>query len=196
MNNVKKCSRCGEILPIEQFSTKANRCRDCVRIYSAEWCKKNPDKSKEKSAKFRQNHPGYDSGWRKNNLEKDRLRRNKYQRERILNDLNFKMRKGIRSAVCNALRGNIKYIHAIDLLGCSLEDLRRHIERQFQPGMTWENWGRYGWHIDHIIPVSYFDMADPEQQKQAWHYTNLQPLWAEDNLKKNNKILERQLILM
>lgn len=73
-------------------------------------------------------------------------------------------------------------------LGCSLEELKTHLEQQFQLGMTWENWSRTGWHIDHIQPLSSFDLTDREQFLKAAHYTNLQPLWAKDNLVKHNKI--------
>lgn len=76
---------------------------------------------------------------------------------------------------------------AIRDLGCSMEELKVYLESKFQPGMSWDNYSFTGWHIDHIIPLSSFDLTDPEQFKQACHYTNLQPLWAEDNFKKSNK---------
>jgi len=63
-----------------------------------------------------------------------------------------------------------------------------HLESKFQEGMSWENYGKNGWHLDHIIPLSAFDLTDPEQLKIACHYTNIQPLWARDNLVKSNKI--------
>ena len=75
-------------------------------------------------------------------------------------------------------------------VGCSFEKLRNHIEKQFRPGMSWEN--RAEWHIDHITPVSYFvknfDFTDIKIQKKCFHYTNLQPLWAYENLSKGTKI--------
>jgi len=73
-----------------------------------------------------------------------------------------------------------------NLLGCSLEVLKFHLECYFTKGMSWDNYGYYGWHIDHIKPCAAFDLTDPEQQKQCFHYTNLQPLWAEDNMKKSD----------
>lgn len=73
-------------------------------------------------------------------------------------------------------------------LGCSLEELKTHLEIQFKEGMIWSNWSRTGWHIDHIIPLSSFDLTDREQFLKAVHYTNLQPLWAKDNIAKSNKI--------
>ena len=74
-----------------------------------------------------------------------------------------------------------------ELIGTSIENLRKHLESQFKLGMSWENWGLKGWHIDHIRPLSSFNLTDPEQQKLAFHYTNLQPLWAKDNIRKGAK---------
>ncbi len=73
------------------------------------------------------------------------------------------------------------------LLGCTYQQLVGHLEAQFKPGMTWENKGKDGWHIDHIRPLASFDLTDPEQLHRACHYTNLQPLWARDNLSKGAK---------
>jgi hypothetical protein len=73
------------------------------------------------------------------------------------------------------------------LLGCSASQVRAHLEAQFLPGMTWENWTMDGWHVDHIRPCASFDLTDEDQQRQCFHYTNLQPLWAEDNWAKSDK---------
>jgi len=79
----------------------------------------------------------------------------------------------------------------VDYVGCSFEELKNHLEKQFKPGMSWEN--RTEWHVDHIIPVNYFiknfDFSDINIQKKCWHYTNLRPLWKFDNLSKGTKIL-------
>jgi hypothetical protein len=82
---------------------------------------------------------------------------------------------------------NNRYIDE-NLLGCSINDCKTHIESKFKLGMTWENYGHKTWHIDHIIPYSFFDLSDEEQVKKCFHYTNLQPLWAEENYKKRDKI--------
>ena len=79
----------------------------------------------------------------------------------------------------------------LNLLGCSAQFLRTYIENKFLEGMTWDNYGKHGWHIDHIIPCSSFNLTDSTQQQICFHYTNLQPLWAIDNLKKSNKILSK-----
>ena len=72
-----------------------------------------------------------------------------------------------------------------NVFGCSTDELVKHLEDQFKDGMTWDNYGRYGWHIDHIKPLS--KAEDMEDLIRRAHYTNLQPLWATDNLKKSNK---------
>ena len=72
-----------------------------------------------------------------------------------------------------------------ELTGADIDVVKAHLERQFVDGMTWENRG--AWHVDHIRPCASFDLTDPEQQRQCFHYTNLQPLWAEDNLAKSDR---------
>lgn len=80
------------------------------------------------------------------------------------------------------------------LIGCTMEQLRSHLESKFKPGMTWENHGS-GWHIDHIMPCAAFDFTNPDQIFQCFHYTNMQPLWAHENLSKSDKILTTQMNL-
>ena len=75
------------------------------------------------------------------------------------------------------------------LIGCSINRLLAHIESKWLPGMTWENHGQMGWHIDHILPCDMFDMTDEAQQRACFHYTNLQPLWWLDNIRKGAKII-------
>ncbi len=108
-------------------------------------------------------------------------------RARRQSDIVFRLRKQLRSRVYCAIKGNFKSGSAVRDLGCSIEYLKAYLEGQFEPGMSWDNWGRHGWHIDHIHPLASFDLTDPEQFKQAVHYTNLQPLWAKDNLEKGTK---------
>lgn len=74
------------------------------------------------------------------------------------------------------------------LVGCSRAELVSRLEAAFLPGMTWDNYGRGGWHIDHVIPCDAFDLLDPEQQRACFHYTNLQPLWEKDNCAKGARL--------
>lgn len=122
--------------------------------------------------------------WEKNNQDY----RRQYIRVRLQNDLQFRLIGAIRARVRCAIRNGKKSFGTVELIGCSLRELRKYLERQFKPGMTWKNWGLKGWHVDHIRPCSSFDLSDPEQQKQCFHFTNLQPLWAEDNLSKGSSV--------
>lgn len=111
-----------------------------------------------------------------------------YWISRYKNDLQYRLTKSLRGRLSHAIKGKIKGGSAVRDLGCTIEELIIHLEKQFQSGMTWENWNYGGWHIDHIVPLSYFDLTNQEQVKIACHYTNLQPMWALENIKKSNKI--------
>ena len=86
--------------------------------------------------------------------------------------------------------GTEKTLSFQEYVGCSPKELVAYLEEQFLEGMDWTNHGVHGWHIDHIQPCASFDLTDPEQQRQCFHYTNLQPLWAEDNLRKSDQWVE------
>ena len=109
-------------------------------------------------------------------------------------ELNYVLRLRVRTRLLKALRtagvnSNNTSLH--DLLGCSVDELRTYLESRFMKGMDWSN--RSKWHIDHIKPLASFDLTDPGQLCEACHYTNLQPMWAEDNIAKSDKILEASL---
>lgn len=109
-------------------------------------------------------------------------------RARRQRDLSFRIGANLSTALYKAFRRRgVAKSSLLNLLGCSIDELRSHLQRQFLPGMSWENYGYHGWHIDHIRPRSSFDLTDPDQQKQCFHYTNLQPLWGFDNFQKNSK---------
>lgn len=103
-------------------------------------------------------------------------------------DLNFKLTKILRGRLGIAIKGKAKAASSLELLGCSVEHLKAWLEFWMKPGMTWENYGYRGWHIDHKKPCASFDLTKLEEQKKCFHYTNLQPLWAQENLSKGDKI--------
>jgi len=118
---------------------------------------------------------------RKNNQEKMRIYRNKWKRN---NPEHGKLENALRNRLWHALKTNQKVGSAVRDLGCTIEELKIWLESQFQSGMTWDNWVFYGWHIDHKIPLSFFDLTNREQFLKACHYTNLQPMWGVENLRK------------
>jgi len=113
-------------------------------------------------------------------------KRNLYLKNKLKTDPIFKIIKYQRIRMRQVLKGESKCKSTIELLGCSAEYCWNHLEQQFKPGMTKDNYGL--WHVDHITPCISFDLNDPEQQKICFHYTNLQPLWAIDNIKKGAKL--------
>lgn len=118
---------------------------------------------------------------------RNKARRSLKMRNWRKNSIN-RLVSNVRSRIGHALKRNSKSARTFSLLGCSLPELWRHLESKFVPGMTRENYGPV-WHVDHIRPVILFDLSDPEQQKECFHYSNLQPLFALDNLRKGAKIL-------
>lgn len=124
----------------------------------------------------------YERAWRRAHAGE----RNERRRLRSRADPQFRMADRLRSRLYGALRGRRKTGSAVALLGCSLADAVAHLGRQFRPGMTWENHGPV-WHVDHIRPLAGFDLTDPGQLAQACHFTNLQPLWAAENIAKRDR---------
>lgn len=116
------------------------------------------------------------------------IHKNRYKR-----DILYQLKNLLRIRLNHALNGKYKTGSAIKDLGCSIEELKSYLESKFYPNpntnepMTWDNRGVLGWHIDHIIPLS--SAKTEEELIRLCHYTNLQPLWAKDNLAKGNKIV-------
>lgn len=105
-------------------------------------------------------------------------------------DFTYKMKNIIRNRLRIALKKNTKKSKTLDLVGCTLTELKQYLEAKFQPGMTWDNWSINGWHIDHIKPLDSFDLSDERQLAEACHYSNMQPMWADENRKKYNHIFK------
>ena len=93
-----------------------------------------------------------------------------------------KLRTRIYSAIMNG--NGQKAYSSVELLGCTINHCRIHLERQFSEGMSWNNHGE--WHIDHRKPCAVFDLTDSDEQKKCFHYTNLQPMWADENIAKKD----------
>jgi hypothetical protein len=167
--------------------------KDKRKIYIKNWGLKNKDKIKLKKAEYYIENKDVISKRIKtyvgNNKDIVRHRRNKYERRKTKDDIQFRISKNLRRRLRNALNNKTKSGSAVKDLGCSIESFKTYLESKFQSGMTWNNYGYDGWHIDHIKPLSSFDLTDRKQFLEACHYTNLQPLWAQDNLIKSNKLI-------
>ena len=152
---------------------------------------KNKEKISESDKLYRQKNKKKISESKKLYFQKNKERINIQVIRKYSNDIQFKLKVLLSNRVRKSLKNQniLKKTKTVKLIGCSWQEARDHLQSQFKEGMTWENHGKYGWHIDHIIPCSSFDLTDPEQQKKCFHYTNIQPLWWHENLSKGNKIL-------
>jgi hypothetical protein len=160
----KKCCNCKEWKPLKEYNSAENHwdklrndCKECLVNY------------------------------RKTNVKKISAHYIQYEKNRKKTDPAFKLLKTLRSRLSNAIKnkGGRKYNTTMNLTGCELNFLKGYLEAKFTEGMTWENHGE--WHIDHIKPCCSYNLEDEEEQKKCFHYTNLQPLWATDNLVKGGK---------
>jgi hypothetical protein len=161
--------------------------------------KKEREKIKADPVKLKETNE-YFKEWRKQNKEsrrktyykyraknKDRINSHcsKYMSNKYKTDHNLRIKTNLSSMVRYAMRnGGTKRQRTMDLLGCSIEEFINHMESKFTNGMTWDNYGVLGWHMDHIIPCASFDLTDEKQQRECFHYTNLQPLWHYENRAK------------
>lgn len=174
--------------------TKERRSEICRKSYL-----KNRDKILEKQKQYRINNPEavriVKKKWNdKNKKKKKQLsedykeRRNYREKKRRKNDVNFKLSTGLRSRLNLAIKTDQKVGSAVSDLGCTIPELKQHLENQFKEGMNWDNWTTDGWHIDHILPLISFDLTDRKQFLIASNFKNLQPLWAVENLMKGSSL--------
>lgn len=176
-------------------------CAECHKEYQKEYREKRKEKTRLDNKEYRTANKAaikeQRAGYRAANKEKiaasakinwdingAKYSAKGYKRkvERLKTDIAFKLQETIRSRITMAIKGSVKRGSAIKLLGCSIEDFKVYIEKQFEPGMTWDNWSLKGWHLDHIKPIKDFDLSDAAQLAEVCHYTNMRPLWAKANL--------------
>jgi len=160
---------------------------------------KNKEKRNEYSRNFRKENPDYFKNWGIKNkerisesnkkwYEKNKKKLFKKIKKRRRTDPSFRMLNNLRRRIVLSLKGNSKSANTLKLLGIpNIEFLWFHLEKSFKPGMTRKNHGK--WHIDHIIPCASFDLSKPKEQIKCFHYTNLQALWAHENISKGSRVL-------
>jgi hypothetical protein len=210
---MKKCTKCNIEKELSEYNKNKlysdghkTRCRECQKIESSIYREKNKEKINEKSRiqyllnpqiqkdrdlKWKTNNlesyqkSNYERGkkWEEKNKDKRREYKNNYSTQKLKTDILFKLKRNVRIRINKFLKN--KKDNSSDIVGCSYLYLKEHLEQNFKDNMSWDNYGE--WHIDHIKPLSKFDLTKPEEFKQACHYTNLQPLWAVDNLRKGNR---------
>lgn len=166
--------------------------KEYAREYSAQYRANNKDKILARQAEYRAKNRGERAAEQREYAYINREFINTYRRERMATDIQFKIGCNLRTrlglAVRKQLRGE-KGASAVGTLGCTIPELMNWLESKFEPGMSWDNWSRDGWHIDHDMPLALFDLSDPEQVALACHFTNLKPMWAKDNSSKGARLV-------
>lgn len=215
MEDTKRCRDCVKIKPISEFSREKRNsdglksyCKICMNKRSSKYNMINKEaraayqkdystKNREKILKgFRDNYQAkkeskqaYGRKYRKTYLvkAKDKVRalaRN-YSRRRRKEDPMFRLIMNLRRRLNHLLKGS-KSKKTLELTGCDSDQLKKYLSNLFEPGMTWDNYGTE-WHVDHIIALSKVDLFDEDKLSKVCHYSNLRPMWAEDNIRKSNK---------
>jgi len=181
---MKICSKCKIEKLKSEFFVDSSR-KDKLN-YSCKLCVSSCNKAREKIKNYSQKR----KEWKKKNWEYYSIQQTQYDKNKRKNDPLYRLRKNLRARLVSFLKSktNFKSSGLTSLLSCTATELKQHLESKFQSDMNWNNYGIKGWHIDHILPLSNFDLSNPEQLAKACHYTNLQPLWWIDNLKKSNHI--------
>jgi hypothetical protein len=202
----KKCKLCNEVKPLSEYPNRTvskdgtrNQCKVCYLNKKMEYNQIHSQHRREYMVKYRMDNPTYNSDWIRNNYDRyrkylkqwkvlnpDKVRIHKLNtyKRRLKWDVNFKIKENIRRLINLSFtnRGYSKNQKTATILGCSYDEFIAHIQRNFQTGMNWENRGE--WELDHIIPIS---SAQSEGEIILLnHYTNFQPLWRDDNLRKGN----------
>ena len=177
----KECRKCKLQKPLDSFSLDKNgklgrrgSCKVCEKPMHSLASKRRYQTNKEKRRQQMK-------VWAKQNPAKLR----EYHHKRQKSDINYRVKRSIRARLYTALKENYKQDSSISYLGCDLVFFKEYISNMFTEGMSWDNYGK--WHIDHIKPLALFDLSIEEEIKKASHYTNLQPLWAKENLLKRDK---------
>lgn len=218
---MKICSRCKRNLPDECYHKSTSRksglqpkCKECRRECL------NVEVEKERKHKWYQEHKAHANSkskeWVENNHEKRKgiardyyhnnreeiksrissperkNKRNKYQKDRYKNDISYRVKQILRGSIYKYMNKIKNRMHFKELIGCSVEFLVKYLESKFLEGMSWDNYGK-DWHIDHIKPCTKFNLELKEEQLKCYHYSNLQPLWAIDNIRKSNKWSENEI---
>lgn len=153
--------------------------REKHRIISARWRRNHPGAASKAVLKSRAKYP-------EKYAELQRNRNRKAEHERAMQNPEYRIRRNLRRRLNHALHGVNRAERTMSLLGCTIDQFLGHLEINFREGMSWENYGKV-WHIDHVRPCASFNLTDPAQQKECFHWKNLQPLFAKDNHSKGAK---------
>ncbi len=196
---MKICSKCEIEKDDSEFYSKSAKkyCKECGRKMCKEYKERNKEKIKEYNKEYKEKNKEKikekNKEYNIKNKEIIQEKRTIYQKERRYNDINYKLRESISKRIRKLLKS--KYSEkSKELIGCTLDEVKKWLEYNFYGNINWENHGSI-WHIDHVIPCSLFDLTNSEHRKICFSWANIQPLYCEKNLSKNNNLLLKDLVL-
>jgi hypothetical protein len=199
MMKTKICVDCKESKTTDEYSKRSaakdgcdSYCKCCRNTISRDYYKRTQPQQLIRVNKYQNKNPEKMLSYRQeyNKREETKERQRTYVRNKRREDPLFKLISNLRRNTSEIFKGTKRHKRTLELLGCSFEDAKRYLESLFKPGMSWENYGNKGWHIDHIYPLS--RATSIGELEKLCHHTNLQPLWAFENLSKGAKILPLQ----
>lgn len=173
---------------LDYYEANKEHFKETSKLWRLENKQKRSEYDKQYRLKNRKLKNEINKRYRMNNKERVLLSNKIYSTNRKRTDVQYRLACSLRSRLGNAIRNKTKTGSAVKDLGCSIAELKTYLEKQFKDGMSWNNWGCKGWHIDHKLPLTYFDLTDRKQFLSAVHFSNLQPLWAMENIRKGNRI--------
>ena len=185
----KKCTKCGETKSLEEYHKqkggkygRRGRCKECRNAYQKAYSQTEARKAKRKAYQKAYSQTEARKAKRKAYRESEagKAKRKATQKNRRQTDPVYKLQCNLRSGFCQWIKRNQKTCKTEQYVCCSYQELLDNLESQFEEGMSWENHGE--WHIDHFKAQSRFDPTIEEEAYMCWHYTNLQPMWAEINI--------------
>lgn len=157
------------------------------KAYSRQWYVENRKGVLSQQKRYREENPQKVKDTKRRSNQKNKKKLAQWFKSRRQTNLQYRLRLTLRSRLYQALRGCQRRGSAVRDLGISIPEFKDYIESRFQRGMTWDNWGLWGWHLDHIKPLVSFDLTKRRQLLEACHYTNLRPLWATANMRRKRK---------
>jgi hypothetical protein len=211
----KICNKCKKLLLISNFSKDKRKtdglmslCRNCYSKRNKEYYNAHKSEYSVRAKRWRDSHQELLRERRKRDIKKRRIWFNtwvknhpkrwreliKRRTEKERNSPELKLKKSLRNRLRIALLGKNKSDRTLNLLSMPITDFKKYLESKFLPGMSWDNYGRWKrgtpmkWHVDHIKPCDVFDLTKPEEQRACFHWSNMQPMWANENCTKKAKI--------
>lgn len=197
----KRCKICGNFfMPknIKNIYCKSEKCQEKIiylmkkrenirRLQKRNKLRKNIFiECKECGEKFNPKNLHYKYCSKECRKKREWIQQYKKNKIKYKSDSTYRLQVILRTRFKRALKNNSKKESVLKLIGCSIDELKMYLEKQFKTGMSWENYGIYTWHIDHIIPCFKFDLSKLKEREKCFHYTNLRPLWAKENLTRGD----------